>query len=134
VSKPSIAVDFDGFIHKYITKVKPWDPTRIADGPVPGAIEWLTRTSKDFDIIIHTCRFTPDEDTEAGWARVIDAVKAVQQWLVTEGLDPDIMASFDYWTSPGKPRAIKYIDDRAFEYVGRFPHKGDIFKRPFKHE
>ena len=74
MSKPSIAVDFDGFIHKYITKVKPWDPTRIADGPVPGAIEWLTRTSKDFDIIIHTCRFTPDEDTEAGWARVIDAV------------------------------------------------------------
>jgi len=128
--KPTIAVDFDGVIHQYVSK---WtNSAEILDPPVPGAFAWLTKISEDFQVVIWTSRLTCDEDTETGWAEVKRAERAIQKWFVDNGLSEDLMASFEYWTSPGKPHALIYIDDRGFRFEGRFPHKGDIFKRPHK--
>lgn len=128
--KPSVAVDFDGVIHQYTSK---WTTaTEIKDPPVPGAFSWLKRTSRDFNIIIWTSRLTCDEDTEAGWARVIDAEKAIREWFVAHGFDAELLATFEFWNAPGKPHALIYIDDRGFRFEGKFPHKGQIFKRPYK--
>ncbi len=127
---PSIAVDFDGVIHQYITK---WTTrTEISDPPVPGALRWLERMLQDFNVIIWTSRQTCDEDSDAGWAEVFAAERAIQAWLVKHGFPETLVGQLEYWTAPGKPHALIYIDDRGFRFEGRFPHKGDIFKRPYK--
>ena len=133
--KWTIAVDFDGVLHQYIS---PWvDATVIPDPPVPGAIEWLTEMSRHFRIVIHTCRFKQDNldpaDDERyppqSLGKVARVVHAVQQWLRAHGLPGEVLAGLHFWTFPGKPTALVYVDDRGYRFRGDFPSRDDIHQR-----
>lgn len=66
--KYTIAVDFDGVIHSYVS---PWKAEHIIpDAPVEGAIDWLVRMLKHFDVVIFTTR-----------GRTWRGRRAVRAWL-----------------------------------------------------
>ena len=107
----SIAVDFDGVIHEYVS---PWiDAETIPDPPVPGAIEWLNEMREKFRIVVFTTR----GKTETG--RI-----AVATWLVARGypaVPDDVTAE--------KPPALIYLDDRAVRFDGtNFPTADQIHR------
>ena len=55
-NKNIIAIDFDGVIHK---SSKGFHDGTIYDDPVDGAIESIKLLSKDFTLIIYTCKAHP---------------------------------------------------------------------------
>lgn len=111
--KQTIAVDFDGVLHSYIS---PWTkPDEIHDPPVPGAIEWLHQMVQQFDVMIFSTR-----------AETWRGERAIEEWLKR-------YASSIYWEGVGcvgieevritykKEPAIIYIDDRGWRFEGTFP-------------
>lgn len=104
MSKPAgerytVAVDFDGVIHSYVT---PWESAEIIpDEPVPGAIEALNRLHKDFDVVIFTTR-----------ARTVAGAVAVAGYLSRHGFP------YFFTVTHEKIAALIYIDDRAYRFTG----------------
>jgi len=96
--KTTIAVDFDGVIHKYS---KGWNDGTIYDEPVEGAFEAMEiLTRKGFNVVIFTAR--PNEDGKIGQY-------ILEHWKA-EDLDvPEITNK--------KPRAFAYIDDRGIRFT-----------------
>ena len=100
----TIAVDFDGVIHKYS---RGWQDGSIYDDPVDGAIEGIWDLQKTHAVYVHTTR-SPD---------------AVARWLASHGVacTTDLQELEEFWNnrkivlvSQRKLPAIAYIDDRAF--------------------
>jgi hypothetical protein len=96
----TVAVDFDGVIHSYVT---PWSEAHIIpDPPVDGAIEWLLNTAEKFNVVIFTTR-----------AKTLAGKLAVRGWLRMHGVhvqETEITAE--------KPAALIYLDDRAYRFLG----------------
>ena len=114
----TIAVDFDGVIHKYS---KGWQDGSIYDEPVEGAIEALVKLieAKHSVIIISTREVRQVFD----WIQP----KLYQFDIPTDMLNPDEK----FWNQKGvlgitnrKIPASIYIDDRGL----RFTNWGDILK------
>lgn len=109
--KYTVAVDFDGVIHRYDT---PWiDAVTIPDPPVEGAIEWLNEIAQKFDVVIFTTRGKHPEGRDA-----------VMKWLFDQGYRP--RAENAIHVTATKPPALIYIDDRAWRFEGRFPSANEI--------
>lgn len=103
--KLSLAVDFDGVIHKYS---KGWQGGDIYDPPMDGALESLKKLHSDFNIIIFTTRLSPAfNDTEKQKA-------AMNEWFTKYGFIKG--EHFDEMTG-SKPRAHIYLDDRGMKFV-----------------
>ena len=114
--KPTIAVDFDGVIHSYTSGWK--GPTTIFDGPTVGALQWLIETSEHFVLAVNSSRNKEGPE----------AVAAMKTWLVDHLVKaklkkrPDAVAFVGTLQFPvGKPSANMYIDDRGFQFTGRWP-------------
>lgn len=115
----TVAVDFDGVLHQYIS---PWvDAATITDPPVPGAIEWLHRMIQDFDVAVLSTR-----NHQRG------GIHAMRAWLKQH-------ADAIWYESPGyrgveevtfpkeKPPALIYLDDRAIRFTGdNWPTKQEV--------
>lgn len=139
----TLGVDFDGVLHEYST---PWvSPEIIPDPLIPGAIEWLNKMSKKFDILIFTTRGC----TEAGRS-------AINLWLRSYGYSfpnptgfmdvngvlylgtPSMTSSGTTTVPPIEPPvmmitdrklpALIYIDDRGWRFTGTFPTHEEISK------
>lgn len=112
--KPAIAVDFDGTLYQEGPWLGSCDYSR---GPIPGALEWLAEALIDYDIIIHTCRFSRwnaqpamnDVYPPQTVADVTRSMAGMSAWFDRHGIDPDRLI---YWAHPGKPYAEVYLDDR----------------------
>jgi hypothetical protein len=109
----TIAVDFDGVIHSYTS---PWVAAEvIPDPPVDGAIEWLNQMRREFEVVIFTTR-----------GESYKGAKAVKEWLIEHGLE----VVGDGWgqvaVTAVKPKALVYIDDRAWRFEGTFPTADEI--------
>lgn len=103
-----LCIDFDGVLHMYTS---PWaGATSILDGPVEGAIDWLTNLVKDgrFVVNIYSSR-----------SKELEGVLAMQRWLYAHGLDKSILEKIKFPTQ--KPAAFLTIDDRAICFMGFFP-------------
>jgi hypothetical protein len=141
--KYTIALDFDGVIHRYISGWR--GPRTIADGPVPGAIDQLLDYIERFDVVIFSSRFT-------AWG----GKRAVRRWLVEQiaqelhrlnreqrlHLKPttaDYYAEYRAYHDVAralvrnelsfmreKPKACVIIDDRAWCFDGAFPSPAAI--------
>jgi hypothetical protein len=109
----TVAVDFDGVIHRYDS---PWiAPHVIPDPPVPGAISWLFEMAQRFSVVIYSTR-----------ARTWRGRRAMRRWLKVygeacwfetmghRGLE-EVRFSYE------KPKALIYLDDRAVRFEGTFP-------------
>lgn len=101
----TIAVDFDGVIHRYS---KGWKDGSIYDPPVDGAREALARIHARYEVVIFTTRVNPDmRGSEVQMDRVLD-------WLESNGFHKG--EHFDIITHV-KPPALAYIDDRALHFT-----------------
>lgn len=98
----TIAVDFDGTIHKYS---KGWLDGHIYDPPTDGCFQALQQLVRDgYEIIIYTCRANSD----AG-------IIAVKQWMLSWMEKTN--TRFNYGITSSKPVAKCYIDDRGIRFT-----------------
>src|SRR5260370_40531356 len=103
--KPILSVDFDGVIHLYETK---WQGALvIPDRPVPGAIEWLLRATKWWDIQIYSTR----SETEAGR-------NAMKEWFRQWEGGRELLEHIIF--PDHKPPAQLMIEDRAIRFMGNW--------------
>lgn len=101
----TIAVDFDGVIHRYS---RGWSGGAIYDPPIEGAREALARIHDRYKVVIFTTRVNPDMHASE---RQMDAVLAR---LERHGFRAG--EHFDEITHV-KPPALAYIDDRAIRFT-----------------
>lgn len=96
--KKTIAIDFDGVIHKYS---KGWHGGSIYDDPVEGAMEAMCHLhGKGYEIVIFTTRINFGE---------------IKQWIISHL--PDSHKDIDFEVTNIKPPAVAYIDDRAIRFT-----------------
>lgn len=107
MDKPTIAVDFDGVIHRYS---KGWYDGTIYDIPVTGCKDHLKKwTEKGYRIVIFTTRLNPEMGDDINIER-----EKIDQWLKTSGFIKGV--HYDDVTAL-KPKAVVYIDDRAIRFI-----------------
>lgn len=102
--KKTIAIDFDGPVHKYS---KGWYDGTIYDPPTPGVKEALELLSKKYRLVLFTCRVLPDQP---------NGLRDVKKWLK----ENDLSKYFSNITYK-KPRASFYIDDNAVVFKNNWP-------------
>jgi len=104
VNKKTIAVDFDGVLHRYDTKIEADEQHLVHDDPVPGAIEWCKEMIQHFNLVVYTAR----HNSPGG-------LFAAKMWLRDKGF-PEMKVT------GVKPIARLYIDDRGYHFTGdNFP-------------
>ena len=101
----NLGVDFDGVIHKCS---KGYHDGTIYDDPVPGAAEALSELSKQYTIIVYTCKAKKDRGLVDGKT----GTELVWNWLEEHGLSQYVSK-----VTAEKPRAMAYIDDKAIKFV-----------------
>ena len=104
--KINIGIDFDGVIHQCS---KGYYDGTIYDPPVEGAREALKRLSESYTIIVYTCKARADRGLVSGKT----GVELIWEWLAENG-----MSKFVSKVTAEKPRAVAYIDDKAFRFTG----------------
>lgn len=158
MGKPTVSIDFDGVLHAYTSG---WQgPGVVADGLVPGAIEWLLDClAADIRPAIYSSRSTSLRGRRA-------MKRAIRDWGaahfgIEANEDPEAWEwNFDKWTtagySPGmdppaveahaagrwlvrslawpwvKPPAVVTVDDRAICFRGSFSEMEPPFLLRFK--
>lgn len=107
----TVAVDFDGVIHSYTSGWLGADV--IIDPPVDGAIEWLNKIVKKFNVVILTTRGNQGNANEV-----------IMKYLIDNGYSgPELLVTNE------KVASIIYIDDRGWRFTGsNFPSVNDIYK------
>ena len=100
-ARPTIAIDFDGVIHKYSNG---WQNGEIYDDPIEGAFEKILRLYLDgFHICIFTAR-TELEPIREWW----------NKWYNIKFPKSEM---FPLEITNIKPPAIAYIDDRGITFT-----------------
>lgn len=95
LKKKTIAVDFDGVIHRYS---KGWQDGSIYDMPMSGVRKALTMLNKKFKIVIFSRRAAHQ------------GIKDIKKWLKINKIPYNRVTKV-------KPRARWYIDDRAIRFT-----------------
>lgn len=114
--KPMLCLDFDGVLHSYTSG---WEqPFIIIDDPVPDAITFLERATKDLRVAIYSAR-----SCQPG------GIEAMKTWLRIEMQKhfnevPDWFNLIEWPTE--KPPARVSLDDRAITFTGTFPPIGEL--------
>lgn len=101
--KPILALDFDGVLNSYKSGFGAADV--LPDPPVEGSVEACYEYAEEFSLHVHS-------------ARCIDeaSVRAVQRYLRDWGYPEGMRVGRGQ-----KPQAKVYIDDRGFQFNGKFP-------------
>lgn len=110
MSKPILCVDFDGVIHSYSSG---WQgAANIPDPPVPGAMLWLERAIKYFDVVIYSSR-----------SKETDGRNAMRNWIFQYGYNElstqratVLVEAITF--AHEKPSAFLTIDDRVVRFDG----------------
>ena len=100
----TIGVDFDGVMHK---NSKGFHDGTIYDDPLLGTKEALTLLSKEYTLVIYTCKANPERPLVNGKT----GVELIWEWLEKHGLDQYISE-----ITNEKQRALFYIDDKVIRF------------------
>jgi hypothetical protein len=116
MTKPILCVDFDGVIHSYASGWSAAD--KISDPPVAGAMDFLMRAARDFNVNIYSSRSHQPGGIAAMRTWTVD-------WLMKDlGWKYDRATDFVYgelkWPEH-KPSARVTLDDRAIPFEGTWP-------------
>jgi len=101
----NIAIDFDGVVHR---NSKGFYDGTIYDDPIEGAYKALEEISKKYTIIIFSAKARLDRGLVNGKT----GIELIWQWL-----EKHDMSKFVSKVTAEKPRAVKYIDDKAIEFT-----------------
>ena len=112
MNKPILCVDFDGVIHSYTSGWQGADV--VADGPVPGAIDFLSRATDYFDVCIYSSRSSQPEGREAMGAALAEWIREWAQDADADATPPVVRMVAE------KPAAFLTLDDRAICFEGDF--------------
>lgn len=102
----NLGIDFDGVIHK---NTKGFYDGTVYDDPIDGAIDALKELSKKYKIICYTAKAKKDRPLINGKT----GTELVWEWLKKHNMD-----SYVSEVTAEKPRAVAYIDDKAFRFSG----------------
>ena len=100
----TIAIDFDGVIHK---SSKGFHDGTIYDEPVEGSIEAIKKLAKKYRLVIYTCKGRPERPLIKGKT----GIELIWEWLEKYGIDECIDE-----VNGLKPRAKCYIDDKSIRF------------------
>jgi len=100
-----IAIDFDGVIHK---NSKGFFDGTVYDEPIIGTKEALQSLSKEYEIIIFTCKVKPNRPLVNGKS----GKELIEEWLLKHNL-----LHYIHEITCEKPRAKYYIDDKAVYFT-----------------
>jgi hypothetical protein len=100
----NIGIDFDGVIHKCSKGF--YDGT-IYDDPIEGSLDAIKEIAKNYNIIVYTAKAKPDRPLING---------KTGQELVWDWLDKKGFGEYVTEVTSEKPRAVAYIDDKAFRF------------------
>ena len=100
----TIAVDFDGVIHK---NSKGFHDGTVYDEPLEGSIEALKNLSKEYTLVIFTCKANSQRPLINGKT----GIELIWEWLVKYNIAEYISEVTDI-----KPRAKFYIDDKGIKF------------------
>ena len=101
----NLGIDFDGVIHK---NSKGYYDGTLYDTPVDGIENALKMLSERYTLICYTTKAKSDRGLVNGKT----GTELVWQWLTQYGLDKYISK-----VTAEKPRAVAYIDDKAFRFT-----------------
>tara|TARA_R100000426_G_scaffold86992_2_gene69909 strand:- start:347 stop:748 length:402 start_codon:yes stop_codon:yes gene_type:complete len=99
-----IGIDFDGVIHK---NSKGFYDGTVYDDPVPGSKEALEFLSSRYKVIVFSAKARPDRmliNNKTG-------VELIWEWLKKHDMDKYVED-----VTSEKPRAVAYVDDKAFRF------------------
>ena len=100
-----IGIDFDGVIHR---NSKGFFDGTVYDVPVDGVYEALQSISKNYTIIVYSAKARKDRML----IKNKTGVELIWEWLKKYKLD-----KFVTDVTSEKPRAVCYIDDKAFRFT-----------------
>jgi phosphoheptose isomerase len=101
----NIGIDFDGVIHK---NSKGYYDGTCYDDPIEGVEDALKTLSKNYTLICYTAKAKPDRGLVNGKT----GTELVWEWLKKYRFDKYISK-----VTSEKPRAVAYIDDKAFRFL-----------------
>ena len=101
----NIGIDFDRVIHRCS---KGYYDGTIYDQPIPGTAHALEELSKNYTLIVYTCKARKDRGLVNGKT----GTELVWGWLEKHNL-----AKYISKVSAEKPRAVAYIDDKAIRFT-----------------
>ena len=102
--KNTIAIDFDGVIHK---NSKGFHDGTIYDEPIEGVKKGLEYLSKSYKLVIYSCKANPNRP-------LVNEKTGVE--LMWEWLDKHNLKDYINDISYEKPNAKYYIDDKAIRF------------------
>jgi len=100
-AKRTVALDFDGVIHSYVSGWTRADD--IPDAPVEGAKEAIEELMQTYQVVIYSAR-----------AGQPGGLEAIEKWLADNGIEVDEVTT-------EKPPAHVYVDDRGITFRGNWP-------------
>lgn len=133
----TIAVDFDGVLHSYVSG---WQKGVLQDPPLgpehstelhkaESAFDWLRGILQtDVTVIIYTCRTNgtgPGDLTGGPLHLRLAMLKTIKEWFAAHGLEEEYIRKLEFALDI-KPHADLYLDDRAWQFNGRFPTYEEI--------
>lgn len=122
-TKRVLAIDLDGTLARFDS----WRGVEHFGKPYAGAVDFIEGLSRDFDIVIHTCRTNPVvNDTETPE----QLAERVYKWLKENGF-PDTVK---VWAGSGKPIASLYLDDRGFRCEPKISSDTTLYYRDIARE
>lgn len=102
--KRIIAIDFDGVIHK---NSKGFYDGTVYDDPIEGSLEALEEISKNYEIVIFSCKALQDRP-------LVNEKTGIQ--LIEEWLEKHEVMKYVKEVTFKKPRAALYIDDKGYRF------------------
>lgn len=99
-----LAIDFDGVIHR--NSLGFHDGT-VYDDPIEGSLEALRDLSKDYEIVIFSCKALEDRPLVNGKT----GIELIEEWLQKH----EVLQYVKEVTFK-KPRAYLYIDDKGYRF------------------
>ena len=104
-NKNTIAIDFDGVIHK---NSKGFHDGTIYDKPIENVKNSLEYLSKSYKLVIYTCKANPNRPLINGETGIDLIWGWLQRWNLHGYID-DVTYT--------KPNALYYIDDKAIRFI-----------------